>query len=848
MLPCGGMHSILASLAFLHGCVPRASADGQLPRVGAERMLGSHIVDLQWLGKEKNVVILQTNQGFLHRSSDGGETWSDISALLNTSKAPGSSAVIPSRIRRMYRSPVNTSIIFGMGMRDDNFISSDDGVSWTRVNLPHKLYGFNFHASRATWALVSYWTDSCLLQKDEPCSHSLFLTKDLGASFTLVGTHIVQFSWGKENFHQEDRVYFTHFVNKKESQQRLTRWMAGIDFAYTDDYGATVKRVIPEGNKFQMSYEYILVVKVTNTAKQNVSLMVSADGATSFGAAQLPHKLWQHSFALLDASEGALVLHVNQGKDVGDIYISDKAGQKFTLSLTRNVRQLGFCAFEKVMNLNGIYISNVYESYNLKQQSGKWKEEPSESNEGAATGSQLDFAHPLRYRRLEDEDLLSSPGGEGVALASQAERRAAERLRRGDRERKGRRLAQGPGGTAVRTVISFDAGGLWSYLQPPKVDSLGKEVDCVPPACSLHLHDFTEVPVFSPVYSYRNAVGIIMGSGNLGAALSARREDTNTYLSRDGGRSWMEVHKGTFIYEFGNHGGLLVMADMVRETTEALYSWNEGTSWQSFKIAEKPMKVDNVIIEPDATATKFLLYGERARSGISKILDFASVHQRTCKGAGSAGAMDSDYEKWTVPCILGQQRIYSRRKQQSQCFNNETTEKFQTLQKCACTEMSFECELGFTRSIGSTACVLENPRVLPRAATAGCPGAGKFAVDAYRKVPGDVCEGGWTPQKVSLDCPRVDVAAAVDAPMRQGSWLPFKSFLVVCTVGLGMCLSRSERFQAWLKALKERAHPTVPPGPAACGGTQIGHSRATSSHEMVGLTGPDQQGYHPPEI
>lgn len=34
----------------------------------------------------------------------------------------------------------------------------------------------------------------------------------------------------------------------------------------------------------------------------------------------------------------------------------------------------------------------------------------------------------------------------------------------------------------------------------------------------------------------------------------------NTYLSRDGGLTWQEVMKGSYIYELGDHGGLIVMA------------------------------------------------------------------------------------------------------------------------------------------------------------------------------------------------------------------------------------------------------------------------------------------------
>ena len=52
-----------------------------------------------------------------------------------------------------------------------------------------------------------------------------------------------------------------------------------------------------------------------------------------------------------------------------------------------------------------------------------------------------------------------------------------------------------------------------------------------------------------------------MSTGNVGYHLATRSDDINTYLSRDGGRNWFEVKKGSHIYEIGDHGALIVMAE-----------------------------------------------------------------------------------------------------------------------------------------------------------------------------------------------------------------------------------------------------------------------------------------------
>ena len=78
---------------------------------------------------------------------------------------------------------------------------------------------------------------------------------------------------------------------------------------------------------------------------------------------------------------------------------------------------------------------------------------------------------------------------------------------------------------------------------------------------------------FGSFYSPVNAIGILIGTGNVGNYLSNRKDEINTYLSRDAGLTWFEViyskniylfsfkvMKGSHIYEIGDHGGLIVMA------------------------------------------------------------------------------------------------------------------------------------------------------------------------------------------------------------------------------------------------------------------------------------------------
>tara|TARA_B100000780_G_scaffold190788_1_gene134329 strand:+ start:2294 stop:2713 length:420 start_codon:yes stop_codon:yes gene_type:complete len=67
-----------------------------------------------------------------------------------------------------------------------------------------------------------------------------------------------------------------------------------------------------------------------------------------------------------------------------------------------------------------------------------------------------------------------------------------------------------------------------------------------------------------------------MATGNLGDRLTPYASKTNTYLTRDGGLSWIEAAKGSHIYEFGDHGGIILMARDNVATQTLSYSWDHG--------------------------------------------------------------------------------------------------------------------------------------------------------------------------------------------------------------------------------------------------------------------------------
>jgi len=770
------MRTTALALCTAFVCLLARCAEAAGKKVSVKEVtVDSAVVDIKWLGADHLTVLLQTTKGRLYRSTNGGDTWNDITEALKD--VTQSSMTPPIVVDQITTSPADPNTVMVAGTKRNHFISLNGGETWRRIRQRATIHTFMFHKTRPKWALLSSWSDGCESSKvrkepgedldDGPCNHMLYLTKDLGRTFTLVTSYVVQFSWGTAEMGQQDRIYFTHFRQKKGDQPRLSLWSKLVDFAYTDDGGQKQTRLVYRGNKFLVSHSFIFVAKLKDSEGQTVNLMCSSDGGTTFRASKLPQELEEKSYTVLDTSEGSVILHVNHGsKDqngVGNVYISDKDGVRFTLSLPNNVRSSsGDCEFDKVLSLEGVYMANFRD---IPKLDGGDSKGPKTQNDEATK---------------EAEEL------EGSSTATSVDKRRSAR-------------SKGKDESVVRTVVSFDKGGAWSYLKPPKVDSVGKKIDCPPDKCWLHLHGITNFHNYAPFYSIENAIGIMMGTGNVGAYLRFEPDQINTYLSRDGGLTWVEAHKGAFIYEFGDHGGLILMADDIKKTKQVVFSWNEGQSWYDFELSDLPVEVDNIVTEPNSTSTKFLLYGTRGESGVVYHLDFDALQQPLCKGVWAADSVSSDYETWTPSdgstanngdkCMLGKQVTFTRRKQTSECFNGEKFERPIVKKNCACTEMNYNCEMGFARKIDSLECKLTEDYATLMGVPETCTSSDFFFGMAHRKVVGDSCEGGWQPQKVAVPCP-------ANSKLSRGAYSVLSTvFFIALAMGVANFLATSERFK-----------------------------------------------------
>lgn len=657
--------------------------------------LDSSVQSMTFCGLDNEVMLALTKKRSLYRSENNGFSWRPLQTILQreglTQLEAGKTLGQVSLIKL---SPVDSRLVVMIGNKGINWFSDDCGKSIWALNTGKPIYDFSFHPIKREWGLAASWTACSELAK-EPCESykELYVTKNL-KDWSLVAGYVVQFSWAQDTLEPyqqrrmpDDRIYVT-YIPGATGNQSIKGWTHKVSMVRSDDYFKTTVTLVPRGNKFILSSRYILVAQVIEEDSSEVQLLTSNErNFELFFKAELPIKrLSDHSYTLLDTSEESIFLfvnHIGAKAPYGNVYISDTSGRRFAISLLRNSQGTdGTCDFDKVYGLEGIYIANVYEKDMIMDDSTSQPRSKSQKHNKSAADSQL----------------------------------------------------------LKRTQITFDKGSIWHSIPAPDNGAVCEEEECY-----LHLHSLS-YRQYSPVYSTESAVGLVLGTGNVGKYLSMREDEVNTYMSRDGGLTWSQVRKGSYIYEIGDHGALIVMADNRQATDTVYYSWNEGKSWESLTFTSSPIEVENIIISPGAVAQSFLVLGSKAGKGVAVALDFSSLHEPQCLGMEDPDGRNSDYELWTPndgragsKCLMGRTVSYVRRKQDAECYNGAEFERSNFKEPCTCTEDDYECDLGYYRE-GNAPC-----RPIPDAEPqVRClPGEDYYEVPTgYRRVAGNTCNSG----------------------------------------------------------------------------------------------------------
>ncbi|KAI7818042.1 hypothetical protein BC939DRAFT_464145 [Gamsiella multidivaricata] len=548
--------------------------------------------------------------------------------------------------------------------------STDDGSTWKRV-LPDagRFVGIFIHDENEKQVYLFTYKD-------------VYVSRNRGDTFDRhdLPAPPNQFAFPLVDFHPDsDKYDWMLYLGQKEDEcfTRLYRTQdGGRNWAQVDTwvdkavYASHRKLDMPDHGVFSMVWkkpmpENVCQNEIKSTAAHPLQMVYKFDSDKT-------HLVFFDHVVQFYVIERFLAVAVEVGNDfVLHVSIDGHKFAQAVFPLNIRVDKNGFTVLQST---TGALIVDVAKSNVFGREYGRLFK--SNSN-GTFYSLQLDNTNRNEMQLVDWEKI---GGIEGVILANQVINTAS--------------LAK-DGGKHIRTLVSFNDGGTWNPIRAPAGSN------CDSDDCFLHLHSVTDYDGPGAVFSASSSVGLVMGVGNVGRYLQPL-ENSQTYLSRDAGRTWRKVSDKKSLYEFGDEGGVLVLIDPSTPTQEASFSYDFGSTWQKTVFADAPLLIDSLTTEPTSRTSKITVTGMYAngdREAVVSTMDFSN--RRECV-LDKGNPEKNDFEKWSPfdgeddRCILGREITYWRRKGDRACrVNDDDGVPDMEQANCRCTARDFECDIGF---------------------------------------------------------------------------------------------------------------------------------------------------------
>lgn len=253
----------------------------------------------------------------------------------------------------------------------------------------------------------------------------------------------------------------------------------------------------------------------------------------------------------------------------------------------------------------------------------------------------------------------------------------------------------GQDGKALKTVITHNDGAEWDYLPIPT----GKKFDCGGSLqeCSLNIHGYTERSDKSHTFSSASAIGLVLGVGNVGLALTPY-SNGDTFISTDAGITWKFVKEGPYMWQFGDQGSIIVIVKDRQPTNVVYYSLDEGDTWAEYKFSDDEVTVGDISTVPSDTSRNFLIWGRNTDDKLVTInLDFSGLTDKQCE-LNENDVEGGDYYLWQPKhpkqqdgCLFGHVSEYHRKRTTSDCYNGRLIPHLHNIARnCSCTRQDYE--------------------------------------------------------------------------------------------------------------------------------------------------------------
>lgn len=261
----------------------------------------------------------------------------------------------------------------------------------------------------------------------------------------------------------------------------------------------------------------------------------------------------------------------------------------------------------------------------------------------------------------------------------------------------------------LKSMITHNDGAQWDFISAPQKRLGGKEFDCdvkIKEKCSLHLHGYTERSDPRSTFSSPSAIGLMLGIGNVGEFLTSKANG-DLFVTRDGGVTWKMAMEGTYLWDYGDQGSIIVVVKENQNTDRVHYSLDEGENWLDYVFSDKAMVITSITTLPSDNSRNFLLWGKDPDHNdkiVTINLDFTGLTNRQCELSLDDPNSDKRDYYWWIPkhpmqendCLFGQVTKYHRKLTDRLCFNGPRIPGPKLDTKCECTRRDFEWWAAFS--------------------------------------------------------------------------------------------------------------------------------------------------------
>ncbi|KAF2099599.1 Oligoxyloglucan reducing end-specific cellobiohydrolase [Rhizodiscina lignyota] len=313
----------------------------------------------------------------------------------------------------------------------------------------------------------------------------------------------------------------------------------------------------------------------------------------------------------------------------------------------------------------------------------------------------------------------------------------------------------------LKTKMTHNDGADWALIPAPEKDVEGNKYKCASDGidkCSIHLHGYSERDDPRLTYASPSAIGLVMGVGTVGEFLS--NDDTETFMSTDGGVKWKAIRKGNYMWEYGDQGSIVVIVEKGKSTRDLYYTLNEGAEWERYTFSDRDVDLTAITTVPSDNSRNFLLWGANFVINV----DFTGLTSDKCRlDEDNPDSEDNDYYLWEpkhpnqdTECLFGHVALYHRKKLDRKCYNGPMIHKLHEIERnCTCTRRDFECDYNFERQSDGSCALIEGLKPAdPMQVCRDNKDAWEYyEITGYRRIPISTCEGGMEMDLTSASHP-----------------------------------------------------------------------------------------------